>query len=46
MCLTLACSTCNKTVSHINSIICAQGFKPIHLKCNNLNFVDGQFIEN
>ena len=46
MCLKPACSTCNKTVSHRNSIICAQCFKPIHLKCNNLNFVDGQLIKN
>ena len=46
MCLKPACSTCNKTVSHRNSITCAQCFKPIHLKCNNLNFVDGQLIKN
>ena len=46
MCLKLACSTCNKTVSHRNSITCAQFFKPIHLKCNNLNFVDSQLIQN
>ena len=30
MCLKGACTTCNKTVSHRNSIICAQFFKPIH----------------
>ena len=41
-----ACITCNKTVNHRNSITCAQCFKPIHLKCNNLNFVDDQFIKN
>ena len=46
MCLKPACNTCSKTVSHRNSIICAQCFKPIHLKCNNLNFVDGQLIKN
>ena len=46
MCLKPACSTWNKTVSHRNSITCAQCFKPIHLKCNNLNFVDGQLIKN
>ena len=46
MCLKPACSTCNKTLSHRNSIICAQCFKPIHLKCNNLNFLDGQLIKN
>ena len=46
MCLTPACSTCNKTVSYRNSITCAHCFKPIHLKCNNLNFVDGQLIKN
>ena len=46
MCLKPACNTCNKTVSHRNSIICAQCFKPIHLKCNNLNFLDGQLIKN
>ena len=46
MCLKPACSTCNKTVSHRNSIICAQCFKPIHLKCDNLNFLDGQLIKN
>ena len=46
MCLKLACSTCNKTVSHRNSNICAQCFKPIRLKCNNLNFLDGQLIQN
>ena len=36
----------NNTVSHRNSIIFAQCFKPIHLKCSNLNFVDGQLIKN
>ena len=44
MCLKPGCSTCTpKTVSHRNSIICAQCFKPIHLKlvlltfcCNNI----------
>ena len=41
-----ACNTCNKTVSHRNLIIYAQCFKLIHLKCNNLNFVDGQLIKN
>ena len=46
MCLKPACNTCSKTVSHRNSIICAQCFKPIHLKCNNLNFLDGQLIKN
>ena len=46
MCLKPACNTCNKAVSHRNSIICAQCFKPIHLKCNNLNFADGQLIKN
>ena len=46
MCLNPACSRCNKTVSHRNSIICVQCFKPIHLQCNNLNFVDGQLIKN
>ena len=46
MCLKPACNTCNKTVSHRNSIICAQCFKPMHLKCNNLIFVNGQFIKN
>ena len=40
------CSTCNTTVSHRNSIICAQCFKPIYFKCNNLSFVDGQLIKN
>ena len=46
MCLKPACSACNKAVSHRNSIICGQCFKRIHLKCNNLNFVDGQLIKN
>ena len=46
MCLKPACSTCNKTVSHRNSIICAQCFKRIHLKYDNLNFVDLQLIKN
>ena len=46
MCLKPACSTCNKAVSHRNSITCAHCFKPIHLKCNNLNFVDGQSMKN
>ena len=46
MCLKPACNTCNKAVSHRNSIICVQCFKPIHLKCNNLNFADGQLIKN
>ena len=46
MCLKPACSTCNKTVSHRNSIICAHCLKPIYLKCNNLNFVDDQLIKN
>ena len=40
------CSTCNKTVSHRSSVICVQCFKPIHLKYNNLNFVDCQLIKN
>ena len=40
------CSTCNKTVNHINSILCAQCFKPIHFKYNSLNFVDGQLMKN
>ena len=46
MCLKPACNTCNKTVSHRNLIICAQWFKPIHFKCNNLNFLDDQLIKN
>ena len=46
MCLKLACSTCNKTVSHRNPIVFAPCFKPMHLKCNHLNFVDGQLIKN
>ena len=46
MCLKPAFSTCNKTASHRNAIICGQCFKPIHFKCNNLNFVDGQLIKN
>ena len=45
MCLKPACNTCNKTVSHANSIISAQCCKPIDLKCNNLNFLDGQLIK-
>ena len=43
MCLKPERNTCNKTVSHRNSLICAQCFKPIHLKCINLN---GQLIKN
>ena len=39
-------TACNKTVSHRNSIVCAQCLKPIHLKCKNLNFADGQLIRN
>ena len=46
MSLKPACNTCNKTVSHKNSIICAQCFRPIHFKCNNLNFLGGQLIKN
>ena len=46
MCLKPACSICNKTVSHRNSIHCAYCFKPIHLKCNNLNVVDAKLIKN
>ena len=46
MCLKPACTTCNKTVSHRNPIVCAPCFKPIHLKCNRLNFVDDQLINN
>ena len=46
MCLKPACSVCNKTVSHRNSIIYAQCFGSKHLKCNNLNFVDGQLIKH
>ena len=45
MCLKPACSTCNKTVSNRNWIICAQWIKSIHFKCNNLNCVDGQLIK-
>ena len=44
MCLKPTCSTCNKTVSHRNSMVCAQYFKTIHLKCKN--FVDSQLIKN
>ena len=46
MCLKPACSTCNTTFSHRNSIICALCFKLIHLKCNKRNCVDGQLIKN
>ena len=46
MCLKPACSMCNENISHRNTIICAQCFKPIHLKCNILNFVNGQLIQN
>ena len=46
MCLKPACSIYNKTVNHRNSIICVQCFKLIHLKWNNLNFVDGQLIKD
>ena len=43
MCLKPACSTCNKTVSHRNSIVCAQCFKPLNVK---MNFAYGQLIKN
>ena len=42
MCLKSTDSACNRTVSHNNSIICAQCFKTTHLICNSLNFVDSQ----
>ena len=45
MCLKRPYSTCNKTVSHRNSIVCAQCFNPTHLKWNNLNFADGQLTK-
>ena len=45
MCLKSPCSKCKKTVNHRNLIVCAQCFKPIYLKCNNLSLVDGQLIK-
>ena len=45
MCLKPACSTCNKSVSHRNSIILFNASNRYILKCNKLNFVDGQLIK-
>ena len=36
------CNTCNKSVSFRNSIECSLCLTQTHLKCNNLNVVDGQ----
>ena len=46
MCLKPTWSTCNKTASHIDSIISARCFKPIYLKCKNLNFLYGKLVKN
>ena len=45
MCLKPACSTCNKSVSHRNSVILFNASNRYILKCNKLNFVDGQLIK-
>ena len=38
--------TCNKSVSCRNLIECSICFTMVHLKCNNLNFVDAEIMEN
>ena len=46
MTLDFHCSTCNKSVSSINSTECNLCLTQTHFECNNLNLVDGQVIKN
>ena len=42
----VTCNTCNKSVSCRNLIECLLCFTVVHLKCNNLNFVEAEIIKN
>ena len=46
MTLDFHCSTCNKSVSSINSTECNLCLTHTHFECNNLNLVGGQVIKN
>ena len=40
------CNTCSKSVSCRNLIECSLCLAMVHLKCNNLNIVDAEIIQN
>ena len=46
MSATSLCNVCEKSVNNRNYMKCSFCQKDVHLKCNDLNYVDSQIIKN
>ena len=46
MSVKVTCNTCNKSVSCRNLMECSLCFTKIHIKCDNSNVADAEFMKN